>query len=119
MRVLVWFRGKDLRVSDNPALTEASRDTQVIPLFVAGPELTQGAHRTQFLVEAADALARNLEALGTSLVVARGNPVSAIPDRVKRWHVDRVVALRRTEPWARDEARKIAAALSVPLTLFD
>jgi deoxyribodipyrimidine photo-lyase len=119
MRTLVWFRGKDLRVSDNVALTEASRDAQVIPLFVAGPELTQGAHRTQFLVDSAEALARNLEALGSGLVVARGAAASVIPDRAKRWHVDRVVAHRRTEPWARDEAKKVEAALSIPLTLVD
>ncbi|HVW30189.1 MAG TPA: deoxyribodipyrimidine photo-lyase [Polyangiaceae bacterium] len=119
MRTLVWFRGKDLRLSDNAALAEASRDAQVIPLFVAGPELTHGAHRAQFLVLSAEALARNLEALGTRLVVARGDAASVVPGRAERWNVDRVVALRRTEPWARDEAEKVRKALRAPLTLLD
>ncbi|HEX4336328.1 MAG TPA: deoxyribodipyrimidine photo-lyase [Polyangiaceae bacterium] len=119
MRTLVWFRGKDLRIADNLALAEACKGTHVIPLFVAGHELREGAHRAQFVLESAAALAKNLEQLGSGLVVVRGDAVAVVPEKAARWKVDRVVALRRTEPRARDEAKKVRAALRVPLTLLD
>jgi deoxyribodipyrimidine photo-lyase len=119
MRTLVWFRGKDLRVADNLALGAAMKSDQVVPLFVAGPELEQGAHRAQFMLESAAALAKNLEHLGSGLVVGRGAPVAVVPALARRFEVDRVVAMRRTEPWARKEARAVAAALDAPLELLD
>src|ERR1700742_4987793 len=98
MRTLLWFRGKDLRIADNAALGAAMHDAELIPLFVAGPELEQGAHRTQFLIESVESLAKNLERLGSGLVVARGDPVSVVPKLASKWKVDRVIALGRTEP---------------------
>jgi deoxyribodipyrimidine photo-lyase len=119
MRTLVWFRGKDLRIADNLPLRSAMKSDQVAPLFVAGPELEQGAHRAQFILESAAALAKNLAHLGSRLVVGRGDPASVVPAMARRFKVDRVVALRRSEPWARKEARAVTAALEVPLELFD
>ena len=119
MRTLIWFRGKDLRVADNVALHEASRGDEAVPLFVAGPELEHGAHRAEFLLGSVAALAKNLSELGSGLVVARGEAASVVPERARRWKVERVVALRRTEPFARKEAKDVAAALHVPLDLVD
>jgi deoxyribodipyrimidine photo-lyase len=119
VRTLLWFRGKDLRIADNLALSAASRGTEVVPLFVAGAELTEGAHRAQFMLESVEALAKNLASVGSGLIALRGDAVSVVPDRARRWKVGRVVALRRTEPLAREEAKQIASALHVPLTLFD
>ncbi|MBT6431623.1 MAG: hypothetical protein HOK28_00935, partial [Deltaproteobacteria bacterium] len=56
MRTLVWFRGKDLRVSDHGPLQAAVKDGEVIPVFVIdpyffSPERAQELpHRMQFLL---------------------------------------------------------------------
>ena len=35
--IIVWFRS-DLRIEDNPALSEAAKDGRVIPVFIWSPE---------------------------------------------------------------------------------
>lgn len=60
MRSVVWFRGKDLRLGDHPALERARRASrELVPVFVLSPEYFAGAaaagrapHRVQFLLEA-------------------------------------------------------------------
>jgi deoxyribodipyrimidine photo-lyase len=63
MRTLVWFRGKDLRVSDHAPLLDAVQKAdrwkpdEVIPLFVVDPyffapsRAAELPHRMQFPVE--------------------------------------------------------------------
>lgn len=34
MRTIVWFRGKDLRISDHEPLYGAAKASEVIPLFI-------------------------------------------------------------------------------------
>ena len=86
-KVIHWFR-RDLRVTDNTALTEAaSRAEQVIPVFVledafqTGPDV--GAARAAFLLRSVDSLRKNLEALGHPLVIRRGKSVEVIPALAK------------------------------------
>src|SRR5262249_36152086 len=52
-------------------------------------------------------------------VVVRGDPVPVVPSFAREVKADRVVALRRTEPWARKEAQAVAEALNVVLELLD
>jgi deoxyribodipyrimidine photo-lyase len=69
---------RDLRVHDNPLLTEASRTAaQVVPLFVLDGALVEasGANRLAFLVGALADLRTSLRKLGADLVVRRGDPV--------------------------------------------
>jgi deoxyribodipyrimidine photo-lyase len=68
---------RDLRVTDNPALRQATTTSAaVVPLFVlddtqiAGPR--QSATRLQFLLESLQDLDASLRGLGGSLVVRRG-----------------------------------------------
>lgn len=57
MRTLAWFREKDQRFTDHPALVSALSSDEVIPLFILdrcsfAPEQAQRApHHTQFLLE--------------------------------------------------------------------
>lgn len=103
-RVIHWFR-RDLRISDNTALSEATRRAeQVIPVFVledafrTGPDV--GAGRTAFLLRSLDALRKNLEVLGYPLVVRQGRSVDVIPKLAKELGVEAVFANRRYEPYA-------------------
>lgn len=114
--VLHWFR-RDLRVSDNTALSEAARRAeQVIPVFVledafrTGPDV--GAARTAFLLQSVESLRKNLESLGYPLVVRRGKSVDVIPQLAQELGAQAVFANRRYEPYAQARDNKIFNALN-------
>lgn len=132
MRTLVWFRGKDLRVSDHLPLLEAAAAAKgpgdVIPLFVVDPYFFAKAraaelpHRMQFLVESLLEVASAIEALGSRLVFVRGKSVSVVPALAKKWKVDRVVAHRWTEPVGRKRDELVGEGLrahGIPFDLYE
>ncbi len=125
MRTLVWFRGKDLRVTDHAPLTDAVEKGEVIPLFVLDPyffapeRASRIPHRMQFLLESLVELAQTIAALGSRLVVVAGRSADAVPALASAWRVERVVAARWTEPFARERDRRVGAALRVPFELFE
>lgn len=132
MRTLVWFRGKDLRVSDHLPLLEAAAaarsEGDVIPLFVVDPyffakeRAAELPHRMQFLVASLLEVAAALEAMGSRLVFVRGESVSVVPALAEKWRVDRVVAHRWTEPVGRRRDELVGAALSksnIPFDLYE
>jgi deoxyribodipyrimidine photo-lyase len=78
-RCAVALLTRDLRVHDNPVLSEAARQAErVVPLFVVDEALVQasGANRLAFLAGALADLRRSLRELGGDLVVRRGDPVA-------------------------------------------
>ena len=81
--VIHWFR-RDLRVSDNVALSEAAkRAEQVVPVFIfedafhTGPDV--GAARLAFLLQSVESLRKNLLELGHTLVVRCGKSEEILP----------------------------------------
>jgi deoxyribodipyrimidine photo-lyase len=125
MRTLVWFRGKDLRVADHTPLDDALAQGEVVPLFVLQPRYFGGdharelPHRVQFLLDALRALAAEIEARGSRLIVAQGPSAELVPKLARAWRVDRVVAHRMTEPFGRERDARVAARLHVPFQLFE
>lgn len=123
MRTLVWFRGKDLRVTDHVPLSLAAGRGEVVPLFVLDPyffaprRARRLPHRLQFLLESLESLAQNLAARGAPLVVVAGRSVDVVPELAERLRVDRVVAQRWVEPVGRERDRRVAARLEVPFEL--
>ena len=124
-RTLVWFRGKDLRVTDHVPLTQALKGDELLLLFVLDPyffaveRARELPHRMQFLLESLDALHKNIAHLGSKLVLVPGKSVDVVPELARRWQVTRVVAQRWTEPFGRERDRRVAAALEVPFELGD
>ncbi len=124
-RTLVWFRGKDLRVTDHAPLTRALERGEVVPLFVLDPYFFEPErarelpHRMQFLLESLAALGKNIRHLGSQLLLAVGKSVDVVPRLAREFHVTRVVAQRWTEPFGRERDRRVAAALQVPFELLD
>lgn len=90
---LVWFR-TDLRVTDHPALYDA--DEKGIPclgIYCFNPSQYKqlpegfpktGNHRAQFLLESVYALKKDLQALGSDLLVFYGSPHEVIPDVIRQ-----------------------------------
>jgi deoxyribodipyrimidine photo-lyase len=85
---IVWFRN-DLRLHDNPSLTEAiEKSDQIVPVFVFDPRFfgegkygfpKTGNFRARFLIEAVSELKKNLQKRGGDLLVLRGKPEELLP----------------------------------------
>ena len=113
--VIHWFR-RDLRVSDNVALSEAVRRAeQVIPLFIfedafrTGPDV--GAARLAFLLQSVESLRKNLAELGWPLVVRCGKSAEILPQICAETGAQAVFANKRYEPYTRRRDEEITGRL--------
>ncbi|MBN1611861.1 MAG: deoxyribodipyrimidine photo-lyase [Polyangiaceae bacterium] len=125
MRTVVWFRGKDLRISDHAPLRAAVSAGEALPLFVLDPyffapaRARQLPHRIQFLLESLAALEGNLRSRGSRLVLIEGKSVDIVPRLVESCKVDRVVAYSWVAPIGRERDRRIGEALGDRFELFE
>ena len=114
--VIHWFR-RDLRISDNTALSEAVRRAEVVvPVFIfedafrTGPDV--GAARTVFLLQSLESLRKNLEQLGYPLIIRRGRSEQEIPKLCQELGAEAVFANKRTEPYAQQRDNRVFNALN-------
>jgi len=117
---LLWFR-RDLRLFDNPALTAALASGAVVPAYILdeGPDVRPaGAASLWWLNRSLAALAADLEARGSRLILRRGDPALRIPElaaeigaRSVHWNDLYDPGLRQRDD--RLEARLSATGLSV------
>jgi deoxyribodipyrimidine photo-lyase len=80
--ILFWFRN-DLRLHDNEALIQATKEGNVIPIYIfderqfidtpLGFKRT-GTFRAKFLIESVENLRKNLQKIGSDLVIRIGKP---------------------------------------------
>ncbi len=113
--VLVWFR-RDLRLADHPALTAAVADgAHVIPVFVWNPledgAWTPGAAARWYLQASLRELAASLQARGSQLVFAHGDPLDVLPRLANECGASAVTWSRRYEPVALQADAAVEAAL--------
>lgn len=113
--VIHWFR-RDLRVSDNTALSAASRRAEsVIPIFIfedafrTGPDV--GAARLEFLLQSVESLRKNLAALGHILITRCGKSEEILPALCQEAGAQAVFANKRYEPYAQRRDGRITSAL--------
>jgi deoxyribodipyrimidine photo-lyase len=113
--VIHWFR-RDLRVSDNVALSEAAKRAEtVIPLFIfedafrTGPDV--GAARLQFLLQSVESLRKNLAELGHTLIIRCGKSEEILPKFAKEVGAQAVFANKRYEPYTQRRDERINKSL--------
>lgn len=106
---VVWFR-RDLRLSDNPALMEASSRGPVLPLFVVDPALwgPAGGNRRRFLVGCLEALAGDV---GGAFVVRSGDPAEVVPAVAREVGAAAVVAAADFGPYGHRRDEEVESAL--------
>ena len=112
---ILWFRA-DLRLADNPALLAAvSRGGPVAPVFIWSPDeegdWRPGAASNWWLHQSLSALARDLEAKGSRLVIRRGPTGEALTRLVKETNARAVFWNRRYEPDVRERDEELASML--------
>jgi len=99
---ILWFR-LDLRFADNPALQAAiERGGPVIPVFIHAPDeeapWTPGGASLWWLHQSLAALAVNLHAAGSTLILRQGLSLAALLKLVKETGAGAVFWNRRYEP---------------------
>ena len=107
----MWLR-RDLRLSDNPALTFASRERrETVPVFIIDANLVRhsGLPRLAFMY-------RSLRALNASmngqLVVREGNPATVLAGLVAETGASEVVVSRDYAPYGRQRDAAVADTLA-------
>jgi len=113
--VIHWFR-RDLRLSDNTALSQAAQEADVVvPVFILEPALRTGpdvgAARLAFLLRSVEALRISLEKLGCPLVIREGASDFELPKLALETGAEAVFCNRRYEPYARARDQKVAREL--------
>ncbi len=108
---ILWFR-QDLRLTDNPALTEAAQHGDVIPVYIQDSdtptELSVGGAGNWWLHHSLTALSKSLS---NKLVVTRGNPLSVLRDMVAKTGATTVMWNRCYDAYARQRDSEIKHAL--------
>ncbi|KAA6186963.1 deoxyribodipyrimidine photo-lyase [Thiohalocapsa marina] len=79
---ILWLR-RDLRLTDNPALSEAlARCERVVPVYIHAPHeeapWEPGAASCWWLHHSLSALAKDLAGLGSRLIIARGDSLATL-----------------------------------------
>ncbi|WP_267288927.1 cryptochrome/photolyase family protein [Parachryseolinea silvisoli] len=109
---IFWFR-RDLRLSDNAGLYHALRDNKhVVPVFIFDTVILERLEepedrRIEFIYQTLTGLKKELEELGTSLVILYGNPVTLY----QSLHPRAVYTNHDYEPYARARDGAIHALL--------
>ena len=123
MRKIVWFRGKDLRLQDHPAVYAAGPMALYVfvvdPYFFNEDRAEKMPHRLQFMTEALAELEDEISRRGSRLWFIKGRSVDVIPRLAKAATASEVLAMRWTEPFGRERDRRIAEKLDVPLVLHE
>ncbi len=113
--LLVWFR-QDLRLCDNPALSEAASRGPIIPIFIlddqaAGQWATGGASRWG-LHHALESLAADLEKKGVKLILKKGDSAAVIDRLIAETGARGVYWNRRYESYGIVQDKKIKESLT-------
>jgi deoxyribodipyrimidine photo-lyase len=116
MRILHWFR-KDLRLDDNPALSEAVRDAQhdVVPFYASDPDWFKRADlaptRVRFVLGALTELSAAIAARGSRLALAHGDPAEIVIRAARAVTADAVYWNDEYEPALRARDDRVERAL--------
>ncbi len=128
---LLWFRN-DLRLHDQPALVTAIAEGAVIPVYILddatpGDRAMGGASRW-WLHHSLAALDAGLRALGSRLILRRGESASVLAALMAETGARRIHAVRHFEPWWQHAESEIGAAhdlvlhsgnqLAIPATIL-
>jgi deoxyribodipyrimidine photo-lyase len=116
MRILHWFR-KDLRLDDNPALSEAAHDARhdVVPFYASDPAWFARADiaptRVRFVLGALTELSAAIAARGSRLALAHGDPAEVVTHAARAVNADAVYWNDEYEPALRARDDRVEAAL--------
>jgi deoxyribodipyrimidine photo-lyase len=107
-----WLR-RDLRLNDNQGLFKALQSgLPVLPVFIFDTEILEvlpdrADRRVSMLHDVISQLKAQLEARGSSLIVAHGNPLDVWPLLTKTYNIKKIFLNRDYEPYARQRDQAV------------
>jgi deoxyribodipyrimidine photo-lyase len=115
---LLWLR-QDLRLADQPALVAAVAEGEVIPVYILDDqspgERKMGGASRWWLHHSLEALDASLRALGSRLILRRGDAQSVLTALSQETGAKRVHSLRHFEPWWQRVENELAQAVDLVL----
>jgi len=122
-KALIWFR-RDLRLQDNPVIHYAiEAGYQLIPLFIFDESIYKssrvGAPRLQFWINALHDLDEQLQALGSRLVIRRGEPIRVLQNLITQTNSSALHFNSDITPYARRRDAEISEQLSIEVNAYD
>jgi deoxyribodipyrimidine photo-lyase len=120
MTTAIWWVRRDLRLTDNQALTAAlTRANVIVPVFVLDPQLLgspyTGPKRLAFLLAGLRQLDTDLQARGSRLIIRRGDPAAELAALAGEIGEAAVFAEEDYSPYARRRDARVAEALALHL----
>lgn len=121
---IVWFR-RDLRVTDQAALTAAAAEGPVIPIYILDDETPKhrkmGEASRWWLHHSLSALDEALKDKGSRLILRRGRAADILADMISETGATAIHGLRHYEPWWINAEKALKRALSdqIDLVLHD
>ena len=115
----IWWIRRDIRLQDNQALAAAIQGADhLIPLFILEPELMDNAapFRRAFLLNALMDLDRQLQALGSRLIVRTGPAIRALKHLTGEAGSTNIFASQDYSPFSRQRDQEIQQALGLHST---
>ena len=121
MTAAIWWIRRDLRLSDNQALTGAlAAADRIVPTFILDPRLLAspyvGSKRLAFLLESLRALDADLRARGSRLIVRRGDPADELAVLASESGTRMIFTEEDVSPYARARDAGVAERLQLTLT---
>lgn len=111
-----WFR-RDLRLEDNHGLFRAlSSGLPVLPVFVFDTKILDklasgNDARVSFIYNRVQNLKKELEKMGSSLLVFHGEPVEVVERLIADYQVETVITNHDYEPYAKERDERVAKFL--------
>lgn len=111
---IVWFR-TDLRLDDNPALSEALKKGAIIPVYIHDPESEgkwhHGAASHWWLHQSLQEFSKRFEAKKSRLILRQGDSLAELSKLIKETGANAIYWNRRYEPSVIARDKKIKEAL--------
>jgi deoxyribodipyrimidine photo-lyase len=123
---IFWFR-RDLRLEDNAGLYHALKNNKnVLPIFIFDTVIMEQLEnkedkRVEFILLALKKLQEDLAAVGSSLLIMKGNPLEVYKKLITEYSVKNVYTNQDYEPYAiaRDQStKKLLSENQIDLQMF-
>jgi len=121
MSSVIWWIRRDLRLSDNQALSAALEQADtVIPVFIIDPILMASPYASQqrvaFLFEGLRSLDIDLHKHRSGLIIQKGDPLEVLQSLFRETQAYRIFAEADTSPYARRRDEGVMHKLPLTLT---
>ncbi len=121
MNTAIWWIRRDLRLSDNQALSAAlDRAGSLVPVFILDPKLLASPYASQkrlaFLLDGLRMLDASLRQRGSALIVRQGDPLEELQILRDETGAESIFAEADVSPFARQRDDRVARHLPLHLT---